>query len=306
MNRLSAPVMLFAHDMFFESDSNDDHEESGEEKNIFGVAVRFGVSKSTAWAAVLRICKAVIDLNRRYGLIKWPSRQRCFTISRNFEEKHHIPGIIGAIDGSHIKIVAPKQYPNSYINRKGYHSMVLQSICDHQKLFTDVYVGEAGSVHDYTVFFKSDMSKRPLEDFPNDTHLIGDLVYRLTKTLLVGFKDNGYLTDRQKNFNKTLSKARVIIENAFALLKGRFRRLKYMETIILENTVTIILTASILHNICILNDDEFHDIGNLNEEILGERLRNPRNERDINVPEENRQAQLKRSEIVNVLLLRNL
>ncbi|KAJ8929771.1 hypothetical protein NQ314_017508 [Rhamnusium bicolor] len=79
-----------------------------------------------------------------------------------------------------------------------------------------------------------------------------------------------------------------------------------MKTIILENTVTIILTASILHNICILNDDEFHDIGNLNEEIVGERLRNPRNERDINVPEENRQAQLKRSEIVNVLLLRNL
>ncbi|KAJ8969147.1 hypothetical protein NQ314_001888 [Rhamnusium bicolor] len=35
MNRLSAPVMLFAHDMFFESDSNDDHEESGEEKKYF-------------------------------------------------------------------------------------------------------------------------------------------------------------------------------------------------------------------------------------------------------------------------------
>lgn len=46
--------------------------------------------------------------------------------------------------------MAPKESHVSYINRKGYHSVLLQGVCDHQKLFTNVYAGEAGSIHDYT------------------------------------------------------------------------------------------------------------------------------------------------------------
>jgi len=34
--------------------------------------------------------------------------------------------VIGAIDGTHIKIAAPKLDPDAYINRKGYHSIQLQ------------------------------------------------------------------------------------------------------------------------------------------------------------------------------------
>jgi hypothetical protein len=60
----------------------------------------------------------------------------------------------------------------------------------------------------------------------DDAHLIGDLAYKLSSTLMVGFKNHGNLTLRQKNFNVILSKSRVTIERAYALLKGRFRRLK--------------------------------------------------------------------------------
>jgi len=58
--------------------------------------------------------------------------------------------VIGCIDGTHIRINAPKQNKNSYVNRKGYHSLLLQGICDHEMLFTDVYCGEVGSMHYYT------------------------------------------------------------------------------------------------------------------------------------------------------------
>lgn len=62
-----------------------------------------------------------------------------------------VVGVIGAIDGSHIRIVAPKENHNSYINRKSYHSVLLQGVCDHRMLFIDVYAGEVGSIHDMTV-----------------------------------------------------------------------------------------------------------------------------------------------------------
>jgi hypothetical protein len=52
----------------------------------------------------------------------------------------------------------------------------------------------------------------------------------------------------------------VHIENVFALLKGRRRRLKNMDTIRLDQICLLITAACILHNICILNGDDPNDI----------------------------------------------
>jgi len=48
---------------------------------------------------------------------------------------------VGAIDGSHIPIIAPENYPRDYFNRKGWHSIVLQVVGDGKGLFWDVCVG---------------------------------------------------------------------------------------------------------------------------------------------------------------------
>lgn len=42
------------------------------------------------------------------------------------------------------------------------------------------------------------------------------------------FKEFGNLTQAERNFNENLSKTRQVIEHAFALLKGRWRRLKHL------------------------------------------------------------------------------
>lgn len=181
-------------------------------------------------------------------------------------------------------------------------------MCDNRKLFTDIYTGEPGSMHDARMYRKSalkhDMDLE-LVAFPHNSHILGDLAYPLSTKLLVGFKNNGYLTPRQINFNQHISQVRVKIENSFALLKGRFRRLKYIETIRLDLICLLINSACILHNISILNGDDPSDIMNVVEEQQEERHLNEQ----INVENAkvggDRMAVNKRNNIMHALTINN-
>ena len=68
-----------------------------------------------------------------------------------------MPSVIGAIDGSHFPVKAPVLCPENYINRGGFHSVILQAVCDHRMHFTDCYAGWPGSVNDARVFKNSDL-----------------------------------------------------------------------------------------------------------------------------------------------------
>ncbi|XP_018562810.1 putative nuclease HARBI1 [Anoplophora glabripennis] len=178
--------------------------------------------------------KLILEVNRIFKIITWPTRPRALKIITAFENINRFPGVLGCIDGSHIKILPPKENPNSYVNRKKFHSVLLQGVCDNEKLFLEVFTGLPGSCHDARLFHMSDLYERINNnsiEFVNNSHIIGDLAYTLTTNLIVGFKDYGNLTNQQRRFNMKLSQLRVRIEQAFAFLKGRFRRLKYMETV---------------------------------------------------------------------------
>ncbi|KAK5648278.1 hypothetical protein RI129_003170 [Pyrocoelia pectoralis] len=238
------------------------------------VACRFNVSKSTCWDVLKRTSRRLLEVNKLYGIIRWPTEHEGLQTMRMFEMRSQIPGIIGCIDGSHIRIVAPKQFADSYVNRKKFHSVLLQGVCNEKKLFLDVYAGEPGSIHDANLYNKSHLAEQIRNReviFYNDGHLVGDLAYKLSPTLMVGFKNFGNMTQREINFNKKLSMCRIEIENAFALLKGRFRRLKFIETVRLDLISAFIVTAAILHNACILNNDLPYDLVNVVEEMRAER-----------------------------------
>lgn len=63
--------------------------------------------------------------------IEWPSGNYALRVMRGFEESSGFPKTIGAIDGTHIRIEAPKENAVDYINRKGYHSLQLQVIINY-------------------------------------------------------------------------------------------------------------------------------------------------------------------------------
>lgn len=49
---------------------------------------------------------------------------------------------------------------------------------------------------------------------------------------------------------------RTVVERAFALLKGRFRRLKYLDMSLLALIPDVILACCVLHNICLQEYDD--------------------------------------------------
>jgi len=47
-----------------------------------------------------------------------------------FYQKCRIPNVVGAVDGTQIPIIAPKEDEASYVCRKGYHSINVQAVAD--------------------------------------------------------------------------------------------------------------------------------------------------------------------------------
>ena len=69
-----------------------------------------------------------------------------------FKSTWCVPQCAGAIDGSHIPVKPPACNHTDYYNCKGWYSVVLQTVVDHQYLFRDAMVGKSGSVHDARMF----------------------------------------------------------------------------------------------------------------------------------------------------------
>ncbi|XP_018377813.1 PREDICTED: putative nuclease HARBI1, partial [Trachymyrmex cornetzi] len=78
------------------------------------VADRFGVSKDTVWNCVFEVALLLTEDAHRY--IKWPELHQMALFEREFRQLHGFPGVIGAIDGSHISISAPIENLENYIN----------------------------------------------------------------------------------------------------------------------------------------------------------------------------------------------
>lgn len=174
------------------------------------------------------------------------------------------------------------QYYKTY---KKTYAIILQAVCDARMKFIDCFAGFAGSVGDLRVFRNSDLWREIQIDkqffFPNDEFIIGDKVYPVLIRCISPYIDRGQLTaviyfviysyifscridlkyfvissfQAQKNFNTVLLSKRSVIERTFALLKGRFRRLKFLD-INVDKIPYVIIACTVLHNICLDGIDE--------------------------------------------------
>jgi hypothetical protein len=173
------------------------------------------------------------------------------------------PGVFGCVDGTHIAIRAPSQDSGSYYNRKGFHSILLQVVCDARFLFIDCFAGWPGSANDARVWSHSPIGQLLAANsdiMPVNSHLLGDSAYPLQNYLMTPYRDNGHLSQKQKTFNVRLSSKRVVVEQAIGLLKNRFRRLRYLNVATPQFAAEITMAACILHNICLRDPDADNEL----------------------------------------------
>ena len=77
----------------------------------------FGVSRSSVCLIVKEVCQAIVSkLLPIY--IRIPEGDTLKEVVRQFQSKYNFPQCIGAIDGNHIPIVAPSEFPADYYNRR--------------------------------------------------------------------------------------------------------------------------------------------------------------------------------------------
>lgn len=99
---------------------------SGEYRSIAGM---FGVGIATVCMIVRQVTSAIVDrLYRRF--VSLPSGQRLDDTMRAFKDRCY-PQCAGAIGGTHIPIAPPRDNPEHYLNRRGWHSVILQAVVDH-------------------------------------------------------------------------------------------------------------------------------------------------------------------------------
>ena len=88
--------------------------------------------------------------------------------------------------------------------------------------------------------------------------ILGDPAYPLLLCIMMPFVDHGGVTTQQKTFNYYLSRARIVVENAFGRLKGCWKCLLKRNGTITEDMPTVISACCVLHNICEMHRDYFN------------------------------------------------
>ena len=175
----------------------------------------------------------------------------------------------GAIDGTHIPILAPADCHVEYVNRKGFHSIIMPAVTDCNYMFRDVVIGWPGSVHDARVLSNSTLFTKGNEKrlFPDDhvkeirgveiaPFLLADPAYPLLPWLIKGYPRNE-ATERKKKFNYNLSRARMTVENTFGRWKGIFTWFSKRLDMEVASSVDVVHASCVLHNICELQKNEF-------------------------------------------------
>lgn len=196
-------------------------------------------------------------------IIFWPNIEQRQRIALFFQASAGIEGIVDAIDGTYILIKAPSANPDIYINRKYFHAITLQVICDNKMSILDCFAGYPSRVSYIRIFRNSpiyeEFMNHPNNYFDERQFIIGDKAYPVLQWCIFPYIKRGNVTKRQKHFNTCHAKSRQVVQHCFALLFRRFRRLKYLDINRTDFIAPTIIVACVLYNIC-LNNQENQDI----------------------------------------------
>ena len=182
---------------------------------------------------------------------------------QGFIENYEFP-CVGAWDGFHVYVSSKIK---SYFSFKKRYTMSSMGLVGYNKRFLFAAVGAPGSTHDARMLKSTRMYHRILNGdvLPNRAMYldgsgeiplvtVGDSALPRHPWLLKCYNEETR-DPQQRYFNKKLCSARVVTENAYGMLKGRWRILYKKTECRMFNLKYIIMAAIMLHNLCISYND---------------------------------------------------
>ena len=87
----------------------------------------FGVSVYAACTVIHKVLSAIAKQKRHF--LSFP--QNLADIKRKFYDAGHFPGVIRAINCTHVRIICPnKENAMAFVNRKQFYSINVQAVCN--------------------------------------------------------------------------------------------------------------------------------------------------------------------------------
>ncbi|KAJ9514857.1 hypothetical protein QJQ45_028602 [Haematococcus lacustris] len=142
--------------------------------NLSHVGSTWGCSKTMVSRCIANVTMAMWDrLSHHISLPRTEADWQATVLE--FEHISGLPQIVGALDGSHIRIDQPDNVGHAYYNHKGFQSFVAQGLVNARGKFMDVYAGHPGRTHDALVFPHSPLARQLSDD---GSHLAQSLARR--------------------------------------------------------------------------------------------------------------------------------
>ncbi|XP_072168923.1 putative nuclease HARBI1 [Diadema setosum] len=197
-------------------------------------------------ASMSRCIAQVSDaLSRRLpDFVRLPDEDERRRSKMRFFEIAEFPGVVGVIDGTHVKIIAPTEHEDQFVNRKRYHSINVQVVMDAECKLININACWPGSTHDSRVLRESRLEER-LENI--DGHLLGDSGYPLRPWLLTPVLRPQ--SPEEERYNQSHRRTRTLVERGIGQLKRRFHCLHEELRVHPSRASKIIASCAVLHNL---------------------------------------------------------
>ena len=115
-----------------------------------------GLSQPAVSKVVEGVTQALCKLAK--VAITFPTSQQQLTANKlAFHSIAAFPNVVGCIDCTYVRIKAPSEAEDAYVNRKGVHTVNIQAVCDAEMKVLNVVTKWPGSAHNAFIWHNSSL-----------------------------------------------------------------------------------------------------------------------------------------------------
>ncbi|XP_058478425.1 putative nuclease HARBI1 [Solea solea] len=205
-----------------------------------------GISQASISRCVSNVTKALVKQAPQFITFKRDPSSRELSY-QEFQRVAGFPEVEGVLDCVQVAIKAPNSEDTSYVNRRGFHSVGCQLVCDARGLLLSAETHWPGGLKDTEVLERSAIYKQLQNN--EKGWLLGDCRYPLRKWLMTPVTSPQ--TPAEFQYNLAHAATHEIVDRTFRAIQTRFRCLDSTKGYLQyspERSSSILLACCVLHN----------------------------------------------------------